>query len=331
MERFKETVASITEVGLAHHGATILENSRANIPAMREDYTLREVFPHRVPAIIVRAGPSVYRQKTLKRIAESNFDGCIVAVDAAYIQCLKAEILPDFVVTIDPHPTRIVRWFGDPDYSENSKHDDYFKRQDLDTAFRENSAAQNRANIGLVDENRVPLVICSAAPENVVARTHGFMRYWFAPLVDNPAQAGLTRQIFEATGLPALNTGGTVGTAAWAFAYYVLQASSIAVVGMDLGYYMDTPFKNTQQWHNFGDDPQMYPHFHGPFGTAYTDPTYSWYRQNFLDLLAANNARIVNCSEHGLLFGEGVHCMKLGEWLAHKEREKWQKSFSSTR
>ena len=113
------------------------------------------------------------------------------------------------MVTLDPHPTRMVRWFGDPDFEKNLEGDDYFARQDLDIDFRKNSIEENAKNIALVDANRTKLVICSTSPENVVARTSGFDRYWFAPLVDNPFEDGLTKAITTLTGLPALNTGGT--------------------------------------------------------------------------------------------------------------------------
>ena len=318
---FAELVASIPQIGLDWHRETILANSIANAPHIK--LTIRDIPPYSIPALIISAGPSLYRENILKRLAAilepEKPEIHLIATDGAYIQCLKAGILPDFVITLDPHPTRMVRWFGDPDYSENAHEDSYFARQDLDVRFRENPAQTNAENIRTVDENLVPLVICSTAPQNVVARTSRFLRYWFAPLVDSPAVDGLTRAICKATGLPALNTGGTVGTAAWCFAREVLKSPDIAVVGMDMGYYMDTPFDQTQSWNMLKGEnhAEMYPHFHGPMGTAYTDPTYAWYRQNFLDLLAANDARITNCSEHGLLYGEGVDIMRLEEWLTN--------------
>ncbi len=314
LSAFDELVASLPQRGLEWHRETILENSRRNAPHVV--YTIRDLPRRPAPCLIVSAGPSLYRQKTLERIKAAGFKGTLVATDGSYIQCLKAGIIPDFVVTLDPHPTRIVRWFGDPNYLENSAHDDYFRRQDLDIAFRENAAQQNAENIRTVDQNPVALVICTTAPQNVVERTARHPRFWFAPLVDSPAQDGLTRAICKATGCPALNTGGTVGTAAWNFAHSTLRSRHIAVVGCDLGYYLDTPLEKTQSWHMLGGDPAMYPVHEGHWGPAMTDPTYTWYRQNFIDLLRANKATVTNCTGAGLLaHPEFVRCVALEEWL----------------
>ncbi|MFA4987660.1 MAG: 6-hydroxymethylpterin diphosphokinase MptE-like protein [Candidatus Brocadiia bacterium] len=309
--RFQELQSRIAQIGLEHHGETIIENSRRNAQSVRQ--TIRESARDERPCLIVSAGPSLYRENILPRI--SGFNGTIVATDGAYIQCIRAGITPDWVITIDPHPTRIVRWFGDPHFEENSRHDDYFARQDLDVDFRENSARQNAANIEAVDAHPCNLAIATSAPANVVARTSAFARYWFAPLVDSPVVGSITRQICERTGCPAINTGGTVGTAAYCFARH-LGAQNIAVVGMDFGYYAGTPLDQTQEWNMLKAEPDVhdfYPVRNGHWGAGYTSPTYAWYMQNFLDLL--DGERVVNCSGGGLLQGPGVECMEVEEWL----------------
>jgi hypothetical protein len=163
-----------------------------------------------------------------------------------------------------------------------------------------------------VDKHRTPLVIACSAPQSVVERTAAFDRYWFAPLVDDPENDGLTKAMVDETGAPALNTGGTVGTAAWAFAHCILGAPDIAVVGMDFGYPIGTPLENTQEWKLTGGDPELYPRM----GEYFTSPTYWWYRGNFLDLLDAADAKVTNCSDGGLLDGPRVQRMKLEQWLA---------------
>lgn len=307
--RFHELVSQITQIGLEHHRETILENSRRNAPFIEK--TIRESGQDNRPCLVVSAGPSLYQARILTRL--DGFEGSIVATDGAYIQCLKAGIKPDWVVTIDPHPSRIVRWFGDPDYERNSAGDDYFKRQDLDADFRKNDARANAENIATVDAAKAKLAICSSASANVVARTSGFDRFWFAPLVDNPDEEGITQTICAESGLPALNTGGTVGTAAVIFGLQILRSRNIAVVGMDFGYPMGTPLKNTQEWNLTGGDPELYKDV--PERSYYTSPTYFWYRSNFLDLLESADARVTNCSGAGLLYGDRIDEMSIEEWL----------------
>lgn len=313
MTRFDDLQSRIAQIGLEHHGKTILENARRNAPFITK--TIREIGPDLRPALIISAGPSLYRQRILSRIR--GFNGTIVASDGAYIQCLKAGIRPDWVVTIDPHPTRIVRWFGDPNYEEH--HDEYWETQDLDRAFRNNSTAENAENIKLVDRFPAKLVICTTAPETVVSRTAAMDRYFFTPIVDPPAVGSLTAQLVGITKTPALNTGGTVGTACVLFASTILGSQDVAIVGADLGYYADTPLQETQEWLLLKDEPnieELYPRVVGVGGVeCYTSPTYFYYRQNLLDLLTANGDHLTNCSGHGILFGDSVTVKSIEEWM----------------
>lgn len=325
--RFGKLVDEITLIGFDWHAGPIVENSKWNKQFIVK--TIRDIAPPQgekaESAIVISAGPSLYKNNILSRIKASGYKGSIIAIDGSYVRCIKAGLEPDYVLTLDPHPTRLVRWFGDPNFEENLKGDGYFSRQDLDIAFRNNSIEENRRNIELVNQHGKgkKLIICSAAPRNVVERTRavGFDAYWWAPLVDNPEkQDSLTRTIVKATKLPAMNTGGTVGTAAWIFALTVLKISKIAVVGMDLGYYKaDTSYQLTQTYHSLkarvGEDniKDFFPEFTFP-GTDeifYTDPTYFWYRNNLLDLIAASKSTLYNCTGGGTLFGAGVECIEI--------------------
>lgn len=321
-DAFARLVSEIPSIGLDWHREQLLGNSAANKPHIR--FTLRDISPQPdADVLVISAGPSLYRCSILRRVFELSPLPAIVAIDGSYVQCLRARIIPDYVLTLDPHPTRIVRWFGDPDFALNSIGDDYFARQDLDEAFRQNALRTNFENMKLVDTwaSGSSLVISSTAPANVVARTAAFRRYWFAPLVDNPhAPKSLTRRMAEATGLPALNTGGTVGTAAVMFAHQVLRARRIAVVGMDLGYYADTPLERTQSWNMLKDRKdvsEFYPRIHHPrWGECYTDPTYAWYAQNLKALLKSAGRTLYNCTEGGALYGPHIECLELEEWAS---------------
>ena len=79
------------------------------------------------------------RENTLSRLNEANksSETAIVCMDASLIRLLKLGVVPDYCVVIDPHPTRMLRWFGDPWIEEHTADDEYFIRQDLDVAFRD--------------------------------------------------------------------------------------------------------------------------------------------------------------------------------------------------
>jgi hypothetical protein len=223
----------------------------------------------------------------------------------------------------------MIRWFGDPNLEENSKNDDFFSRQDLDVEFRKNQLQRNQENIELVNKfaNKSKLIISTTAPLNLVQRTHdaGFDSYWWNPLMDDPnSDDSMTRKLYNINKLPCFNTGGTVGTAAWVFASSILKITDIAVIGMDLGYYKDTPITMTQTYYELikhrglENIENCFTYFKYPETGEefYTDPTYFWYRRNLLQLLEkAIQTKTYNCSGGGTLFGENIKCMSIESFL----------------
>ncbi|MBI3771290.1 MAG: motility associated factor glycosyltransferase family protein [Gammaproteobacteria bacterium] len=331
MSQFDVLVDKIENIGHDWHGSTIIKNSEANVRHI--DKSIKDLpglaSQKASSAVVVSAGPSLHYTNTLKTLADSKYQGTIIAIDGSYVKCLRAGIVPDYVLTLDPHPTRLVRWFGDPDFEKNTIGDDYFARQDLDIDFRKNSVLQNNDNIEIVNRyaKNTKLIIASTAPANVVSRTKeaGFDMYWWLPLVDNPeSENSLTRRMYNFAKLPALNTGGNVGTAAWVFAQFWLKVKNIAVIGMDLGYKIDLPYTMTQTYYELaqilgeeGITKELFPVIKNPLTGEkfYTDPTYYWYRRNILELVANSASTLYNCTEGGTLFGDGITCIRLKDFL----------------
>lgn len=330
---FTTLVEKITQIGIDRHRDTLLANARRN--AAHAKKSVKHLPPlsdaKRRSAIVLSAGPSIRRARTIERVRDSGYEGTIIAADGAYAACLRAGLIPDFVVTLDPHNTRMVRWFGDPDYEAHIRDDDYFERQDLDVEARNNAIKRNQDDMALIDRHAksTRAIVASSAPETVVARLlqAGFESYWWNPLVDDPTKPGsLTKEIYDALPLPCLTTGGTVGTAAWAFAVQILNPTHLAVAGMDLGYYPDTGMNMTQTYYELlamagGDEEKVKDYFTWldfPLTgvTFMTDPTYFWYRKNFLHLAKRSPIRTLNCTEGGTLFGENIDCVNLDDFLA---------------
>jgi hypothetical protein len=328
---FSEVVASITEIGTDWHASDILKNNISNIDFMEKDISSikKPIKPENNSAVIVSAGPSLHYSSTLETLAKSDYKGTIIAIDGSYVKCLKEGIVPDYMLTLDPHPTRLVRWFGDPDFEKNMENDDYFTRQDLDIDFRDSSIKHNQENIELVNQyaKETKLIIASSSHTSVVQRAvdAGFDMYWWLPLVDDPEQENsLTKKMYQSSKLPAMNTGGNVGTAAWVFAQFWLNIEKVAVIGMDLGYKKDLPYSMTQTYYELSDmfgeknlNSDYFPEFNNPLTGElfYTDPTYYWYRENIIDMISNTDSKLYNCTEGGILFGKNIECIKLSEFF----------------
>ena len=329
---FESIVEKIPDMGKSYHQETLLRQAARNRPFVEK--SIRDLpkrsGPKQASCIIVSAGPSVRRKKSIRRIKASQYQGSIIAVDGAYVACLEEGLFPDFVMAMDPHPTRVVRWFGDPNLEKNSVNDDYFKRQDLDVEFRNNATEKNQRNIDWVNRYacRSNVIACTVLhTETVVARMHEakFPLYWWNPLVDDPENKNsLTKQLYDINPVACLNTGGTVGNAAWVFAHDILQIPSIALVGMDYGYYGDTPIEQTQTYYELKDHVEKEEDLKKCFISYtfpltgerfYTDPTYFWYRQNLLELLEGSKSVTVNCTEGGTLIDDRVPAVSLDQYL----------------
>ena len=268
---------------------------------------------------MIAAGPSLHKTDVAHNLKLSGYNGAIVVPESTMLYCLRNEIIPDLVVTVDPHAKRIVRWFGDPDLTKSDLvADDYFSRQDLDPAF----ADQLRVNEEIMEllqkyGKEIRIALSTSASESVVKRVldTGMEIYWWNPMYDDPdLPDSATLKLHRLNRLPCLNAGGNVGSASWAITDSVLKKRRVALIGMDFSYYEDTPYKNTQYYYEAVDlvgennlDAffiRVYnPHLKQWF---YTDPAYYWYKEVFLEMVTSADCLTYNCTEGGILFGEGI-------------------------
>jgi hypothetical protein len=334
-KNFDEVYNEISGISLKLHKEKILKHAAQNLPFVKKSIRnlpeLGEV--KKKNAIVVSAGPSLHKKQSIKKIKASRFEGTIVAVDASLIACLKEGLVPDYVLTLDSHETRIVRWFGDPEIELNSRNDDYFERQDLDVDFRNKMLETNKNNIDLVNKYapKIKAIVSSSSPKNVVSRVleANFDTYWWNPLVDDPNSSdSLTKKLININKLPCLNTGGNVGTAAWCFSTSFLKNAKIGLLGMDFGYYSDLPYSMTQKYYELmqylESSEGLEDHFINytfPLNGElfYTDATYQWYRDNFLELLPLSQSATYNCTEGGTLFSDSLPCVSLEVFMSTGE------------
>lgn len=284
-------------------------------------------------AVVIAAGPSAKTIPIVDILKQNQFKGAVVTTESALLLCLRQGFVPDLVVTVDPHPKRIVRWFGDPHLTaQDLREDDYFARQDLDRDFSDQLRINDEV-LRLVDQYgpQIRMALSTSSSQAVVDRVMqaGMQVYWWNPIYDEPSQPNsLTRQVFELNRLPCLNAGGNVGSACFMFAAEVLGKSQVALTGIDLGYFAETPYRNTQYYYEainlVGEDrlDEFYTRIFNPYLQRwfYTDPVYYWYRQVLLDMIAESQAKVYNCTEGGILFGDGVACMPLQKFLSLSKR-----------
>ncbi|MBN9048433.1 MAG: DUF115 domain-containing protein [Rhizobiales bacterium] len=309
-----------------------LENARNNLPFIKRGKSIKDLRGVQVgvgdTAVVIAAGPSAKIFNPAGVLKANNYKGAVIASESAMSHCLLSGLVPDLVVSVDPHPIRIVRWFGDPELNEKAlQDDDYFRRQDLDPSFAA-ELAHNRKMIDLLDRHGkdIKIALSTSASMKVVERVHqiGMQVFWWNPMVDNPDDPdSATTKLCRENGLPAVNAGGNVGTACWMLAHALLNKKRVAVTGMDLGYYGDLPYDKTQYYHELvklvGLErlDEVFIHLLNPHTNTwfYTDPAYYWYRQAFLELAQDADCTTYNCSGGGTLFHESIPFIPLEQFI----------------
>lgn len=320
----------ISEATLKKTAALGLKHAQENLPYLEKTIKdlrqeLLDASPR--PALVVSAGPSLHKRKSIEAIKNSGFKGYIVCADGAFGHCLRSSLIPDFVVTVDPDPHRIIRWFGDPRLAERPE-DDYFQRQDLDPALNKDEINRNEELLNLVNRYgpQVKLIISTSVSPEIARRCldAGMQLYWWNPLYDDYDKPdSVSREVFKLNRIPCMVTGGNVGTSAWVFAQSILRCPDVILAGMDCSYPPGTKAINTQYYEHlkeiFPEDPAegLVEIFNPHLGETWiTDPGYYWYAQIFLQLVKMAPGRTYNCTEGGILFGEGIDFGRLSEVLA---------------
>jgi hypothetical protein len=325
-------VSIMNELTWERHGTMGVDNAQRNSRLLDRGQSLAALRDAPLgdgdSAIVIAAGPSIKRQDPIAAIRRANYRGAIVVTESALMYCLRNGIVPDLAVTLDPHATRIVRWFGDPKLTEQAiRADDYYSRQDMDEAFADEMRANAEA-MRLIDTHgkKIRIALATSASEAVVERVleAGMEIYWWNPMYDDPddpdsVTAGLQRM----NRLPTVNSGGNVGSAAWMMASAVLGKKHVALTGMDFSYYDGTPYRNTQYYNEMvdlvGEENlgALYMRIYNPHTESwfFTDPAYRWYRETFLEMAADADCETCNCTGGGILFGESVEFAGLDEFI----------------
>lgn len=261
-------------------------------------------------AIVIGRGPSIDENKHLNLLAESNFNGSIVCCDGKLVDTLKSGVTPEkfknfYVVNIDPgiHTAKL---------------------------FEDQIISKFGTKI-----NGIFSTI--SHPETVkMARKAGIKIHWVHSLIDidegkksfNYISSIMVRSKKHNFGLPAIQTGGNVGTSAWFISWKILKCKKIILIGMNHGWNENTPMETIlKHGEEFATEyDQQSPSFQRLFPKIYNpelkkfcilDPIFQYYREGLLEFISRASVEIqtINCTEGGSLFGKNLKCIPFLDFL----------------
>lgn len=290
-----------------------IKNFALNLENIWEGNSAKELTPIentvKSPAIVIGRGPSIYKHNHLNMLATSNFDGTIICTDGALINTLKAGVTPDkfknfFVLTIDT-------------------------QQHICNLYDDDIVKQYGNKIKCILSTTVPLTTYE------IVKSSSMKVYWLHALFDynkgkssfNYIAAMMTRSKNHKKGLPAIQTGGNVGTSSWIVSWSVLRCSPVILLGIDHGYPAEMSWEEIDRYHKIPKDiPQESHAFKKAYPTRYNpefncyfkqDPIFQYYSNALKEFIPKAPAwvKTINATGGGSIFGDGIKCMNFGDFL----------------
>ena len=262
-------------------------------------------------AIVIGRGPSLKNHDHLEKLKSSDFHGAIVCTDGALTTVLKAGITPDkfpnfYVVTVDPR-TETIKFYDDKIINQYGKK--------IKGIF---STVSNPETVNKAREANIEI-------------------FWFHSLVDynegeksfNQISALMTRAKNHEDGLPAIQTGGNVGTSAWFLCWKILNCKTIALIGINHGW-EDTDSWETIMTHNgmckmIEIDKEsvtfekLFPRIYNPDFDCYCilDPIFQYYSAGLKEFISRSPEwlKTINATEGGSIFGKRIESIRFDDFL----------------
>jgi|SaaInlStandDraft_2_1057019.scaffolds.fasta_scaffold27281_3 hypothetical protein len=289
-----------------------VRNFAINLPHIWKDPSAIELAKTRnsdSSALVIGRGPSIVKHNHLELLAKSDFKGAIICADGNLLNVLEAGITPDkfnlFVVTIDAQ--------------ENQKK---CYEHELIKKFG----------------NGIKCIFSTTAHPQayLAAKNAGLQVYWIHTLFDfeegkksfNQIQGIMSRAQNNEKKIPAIQTGANVGTSSWVIGWSILKCNHIGLIGLDLGYDDSTPWDKIS-YHGYPiptDIDKNSEIFKRAYPTIYNsefdcnckqDPLFLYYCNALKEFIqkTQNKVKTINATEGGALFGEGVHCTSLKNFV----------------
>lgn len=292
-----------------------IQNFSTNLNEIWKGNSARELMENKksnVHSVVIGRGPSLKKYDHLEMLSKSKFNGNIICTDGSLIDTLKSGVTPDvfkdfFVVTIDSM-------------------DDIFHHYDDPIVDKYGSKIK-----GIFSTTISPKVLERAKKADISS-------FWIQTLFDfdkgkssfNYISNVMTKTKNYNKGLPAIQTGGNVGTSSWLVAWAILKSSNVILIGFDQGYSPDVPLEQLGYGgHKFPSGMSIklkvleraYPLIFNPEFNCYVrqDPMFQYYSnalKEFVNMaLQKKGIKTINATEGGALFGPGFECMKFRDFL----------------
>jgi len=266
-------------------------------------------------ALVIGNGPSINKHEHLKLLAQSNYQGTIICCDGKLADALNAGITPDkfpkfYVATIDPYPEVKMYYEHEVIASYGSKIKGIFAVI---------------SNPGTVER----------------ARQSGIQIHWLHSLFDynegqksfNNLSALMIRAKNSEHGLPAIQTGGNVGTASWFIAWQILKCSTIGLLGINHGWEEDDSWETIIHHSIYANKEKvsdvidrnsptfqkLFKQIHNPDFNCdcILDPLFQFYSEALKEFIARSPKWVttINATEGGSIFGKRINSMKFKKFL----------------
>lgn len=307
-------------MSLSHHKQWYdiwVQNFALNLNNIWNESSAHELIPKNdfsdiSSALVIGRGPSLKKFNHLKILSESEYNGIIICSDGVLIDALKNNITPEkfknfFVITIDA-----------------------------------GESIKDLYNHKLVNEfgNKIKGIFSTVThPQTLeTAKNAGIKPYWLHTLFDysegkksfNQISAMMVRAKNHEKGLPAIQTGGNVGTSAWFTAWRILKCKKIGLIGIDHSWNEDDSWeKIISHGHDTPNQvdidldsdlgkklfPRIYnPHFNC---NCIVDPIFQYYSSALKEFIIRSPKwlQTINATEGGCIFGDNISCMTLKNFL----------------
>ena len=296
-----------------------VKNFSLNLDSIWNGHSARELMQRNYSSktsIVIGNGPSLLKNRHLELLGKSTFSGTIVCCDGALPTVLENGVDPEkysgfFVVTIDAQ--------------ENQKK---IYEKEITKKFGK----------------KIKCVLSTTVPTSTyqAARDAGMEVYWLHTLFDydkgpssfNYISGIMTKSKNHEKGLPAIQTGGNVGTSSWVIAWSILKSKIVCLLGLDQGYPEDADLE-TLDYHKFPKEilkkgdvfDRAFPLVYNPEFDCKCrqDPIFQYYCNALKEFIDTVSDRVTtyNATEGGALFGKNIHCTRFKDFLLnHQNYEK---------